>query len=474
MSNNVQAADAPVEKRSLIEWAGLARVPAEERHGKAWHVGGIWFAAQLVPSAVFLGVLGPQLGLSFGVAFWAIVVGNALGVLGPAVLSTSGPRTGFPLLAQARALFGRATGLVGVLAAFTSVAFIALGAVFGAQALEAAFGLNQFIGIVLVFVLEAAISIAGYRVLHRFERVMAIVVAIGFLVISIAVIAQLGDASAAPAAAPADSPGSFILLAAITFGFAFGWSHNAPDYSRYLPATTSKVGLFFATYLGIGLACVWMEALGLTAGTLLNVANPMGAIYTLTGGGILGAVIMIMMYLGVVANAAMAQYSAGLQILGAGVRLPRPVVTGCVAILAFALTVYLNSGDLSDNFQSVLLLATYWVGPFVGIWVIGWLVLPNFARNMRLAATPTSALRFGWPAVISLIVGYLACLPFSSTSIGDQLAQLGGPLTWLCGGVSRSLLGGGDLAYPVGIIVGSLLYLVLVTSSIFSHDLEKK
>lgn len=474
MSNNVRVPSATAEKQPLIEWAGLAPVPPEERHGKTWHVGGLWFAAQLVPSAVFLGVLGPQLGLSYWAAFAAIVLGNVLGAIGPAVLSTSGPLTGLPLLAQARALFGRSTWLVGILAAFTSVAFIALGAVFGAQALEAAFGINQFVGIVLVFLLEAVISVAGYRMLHRFERVMAFVVAGGFIVVSIAVVANLGSAPVDQGAAPADSPGSFMLLAAITFGFAFGWSHNAPDYSRYLPASTPKVGLFFATYLGIGLACVWMQVLGLTAATLLSVANPMLAIYTLTGGGVLGVMIMITMYLGVVANAAVAQYSAGLQILGAGVRLPRPVVTGCVAVLAFLLTIYLNSGDLSDRFSSVLLLSTYWVAPFVGIWAIGWLSRSRFSLSLHLAATPVQRLRHGWAALIALIAGYFACLPFSSTSIGDELAATGSPLAWLCGGVSRAVLGGGDLAYPVGIVVGALLYIVLITTRLFSEDLEKK
>ncbi|GGD78928.1 purine-cytosine permease family protein [Microbacterium murale] len=474
MTNDIGMPESQREKPPLIEWAGLAPVPLAERHGKTWHVGGLWFAAQLVPSAVFLGVLGPQLGLSYWAALAAIVLGNALGALGPSLMSTYGPLTGMATLAQARALFGRATGVIGILAAFTSVAFIALGAVFGAQALEAAFGINQFVGILLVFLLEAVISVAGYRVLHQFEKIMAFVVAGGFVVVTIAVLASLSTTPQVAVPAPTDTAGSFILLAAITFGFAFGWSHNAPDYSRYLPQNSSRVTLFIATYLGIGLACVWMQLLGLTAATLLAGANPMLAIFTLTGGGVLGAIIMITMYLGVVANAAVAQYSAGLQILGAGVRLPRPVVTAFVAVLAFLLTLYLNSGDLSETFSSVLLLSTYWVAPFVGIWMLGWLPASRYETSLRVAAVPMQRLRVGWAAVIALAAGYVLCLPFSSTAIGDAVAATGSPFAWLLGGISRSVLGGGDLAYPVGIVVGVAVYWMCMNMRQSEINLEKK
>lgn len=459
--------DKEATKASVIEWTGLSPVEAKDRHGKTWHVGGLWFAAQLVPTALFLGVLGGPsgLGLSYWAAFGAIILGNVLGALGPAAMSLTGPKTGLPLLAQARIPFGRGTGVVGILAAFTSVAFIALGAIFGAEALQVAFGLNQTVAVLLVFALEGLVSVAGYRVMHLFERTMAVVVAAGFILITAVVVGNLGAIPVAATTGAATGVGSFFLMAAISFGFSFGWAHNAPDYCRYLPASTSRPKLFWATFAGIAVACVWMEILGLTASTMLSDTTPMAAIHTLVGGGAIGAFIMIAMYLGVVANATVAQYSAGLQILGAGVRLPRPLVTGIVVAFAFALTLYLQSGNLDAKFTNVLLLATYWVGPFIGVWLVLWRRKPNLAAFMKMATSPVVGLHSGRTALLALAAGYVAALPFSSTAIGSELAQSNNPAAIWIGSISRLALDGADLAYPVGIIIGALVFAALTRTS---------
>jgi NCS1 family nucleobase:cation symporter-1 len=441
-----------------IEWAGLEPIAPEDRHGTARQVGVLWFAAQLVPSAVFLGLLGPQLGLGFGASLGAIVLGNLLGALGPSLLCLSGPRTGTPTLGQARAMFGGSTRLVGLLAALTSVSFIALGAVFGGQALRAAFGLPQGVGILLVFLVEAAVSVLGYEVLHRFERWSAVLGACGFLTVSAVVLAKGIDPGAIGGSG--GGWGSFGLMTAITFGFAFGWAHNAPDYSRYLPATTSSTGLFLATYLGITTACVWMEALGLAAARHLEGSDAMAALYELMGGSVGGAVVMVAMFVGVAANAAVAQYSAGLQLMGVGVALPRPLVTAGVAVFAFGLTLYLVSGELTDTFSNVLLLSTYWVGPFVGVWAVTW-------SRRRLASVPVRPGSAQWrrrtvAGAVALVLGYLAALPFSSTTAGSDLADAGSPFAALCGSISRSVLDGADLAYPVGILAGLVIYRLLL------------
>lgn len=467
--------DSPTTKASVIEWTGLSPIAAKDRHGRPWHVGGLWFAAQLVPTALFLGVLGGPsgLGLSYWAAFGAIVLGNVLGAVGPAAMSLTGPKTGLPLLAQARVPFGRATGIVGILAAITSVAFIALGAIFGAEALQVAFGLHPTIAVLLVFALEGLISVAGYRIMHLFERSMAILVAAGFVFITVVVLVNLASIPASATSGSTSSVGLFFLMVAISFGFSFGWAHNAPDYCRYLPATTSRPKLFWATFGGIALACIWMEILGLTASTMLSGSAPMAAINTLVGSGPIGVFIMVAMYLGVVANATVAQYSAGLQILGAGVKLPRPVVTAIVAAFAFALTLYLQSGDLAEKFTNVLLLATYWVGPFVGIWLILWIRKPDHEAFMHTATTPVARLHSGRPALTSLVAGYLLSLPFSSTAVGSELAESHNPAALWIGSISRGILDGADLAYPVGLIFGAILYLFLARKMAIGEPSEQ-
>jgi NCS1 family nucleobase:cation symporter-1 len=191
----MHAPEPPRAPTPTVEWIGLEQVPPNARHGTPARVGALWFAAQLVPTAFFLGALGSAdfIGLSFGPALLAIVVGTALGALAPAALSVAGPRTGLPQLAQARAIFGRGSALVGVLAFGTSIAFIALGSIFGAEALGITLGLPFLPAVILVFLAVALVSTLGYRFMHRVERVMAVVVGAGFLVLTVAVATRAGD-----------------------------------------------------------------------------------------------------------------------------------------------------------------------------------------------------------------------------------------------------------------------------------------
>ena len=60
----------------------------------------------------------------------------------------------------------------------------------------------------------------------------------------------------------------------------------------------------------------------------------------------------------------------------------------------------------------------------------------------------------------ALALGFVASLPFSNTTEGATLAAYGGVLKILFGSVSGHI-SGGDLAYPVGILVGGFAYWAL-------------
>lgn len=452
-----------VSPQSAVEWTGLEQVSPDARHGTASRVGILWFAAQLVPTAFFLGALGSAsyIGLSFGHALTAIVIGTALGALAPAALSVAGPRTGLAQLAQARGIFGRGTTLVGLLAFGTSIAFIALGSILGAEALRITLHLPFMPAVILIFLCIALVSTLGYQFMHTFERVMAVVVGAGFVLLSIQVLRHTGDIHLHQTMHGADAFGSFGLMAATSFGFTFAWAHNAADYCRYLPANVSSGKLFVWVWAGIVTACVWLEGIGLTAGTILPDTTPMAAVNHLMGGGAEGGIVLGALCLGVVANSTVAQYSAGLQLLSAGVRLSRPMVTVLTAVVALALTVYLQQGDLAPHFTNVMFLASYWVGPFVGILAVYWWRNRAGDGLVEAASSSIRSLPPRWNAVTAQVIGFLACLPFSNTTLGNDLAKDNAVLKALCGSVSRGPLHAADLAYVVGLLVGGVVYLGL-------------
>ncbi|HEY5833027.1 purine-cytosine permease family protein [Streptomyces sp.] len=453
----------PTRAQATVEWAGLEQVPPGERHGTPARVGVLWFAAQLVPTAFFLGALGSAdyIGLSLGHAMAAIVLGTTVGALAPAALSITGARTGLPQLAYSRAVFGGGTALVGLFAFGTSIAFIALGCILGAEALDVTFGLPFLPAVALVFACVAFVSTLGYRIMHTVERLMAVVVGAGFLLLTVQVVRHAGDVHLHQTVHGGDAAGSFGLLAAASFSFAFAWAHNAADYCRYLPADVSGVRLFVWVWAGIVSACVWLEGLGLLAGSLLPDTSAMAAVNHLVGGGAQGRLVLVALCLGVVANATVAQYSSGLQLMAAGVRLPRPMVTAMTGLVAFALTVYLHQGNLADRFTNVIFLASYWVGPFVGILAVHWWRRRPGRARASANATGTGPRSSQYAAVTAQVVGFLVCLPFSNTTLGTELAAHNAVLEALFGSVARGLLHGADLAYPVGLVVGALVHLCL-------------
>ena len=93
---------------------------------------------------------------------------------------------------------------------------------------------------------------------------------------------------------------------------------------------------------------------------------------TLMGGGTLGALALLAIVLGSVASNAMNDYSGSLALQTAGVKVRRPVSAAAVAVIAFALIMWLHGGDLAARFQSVLLFVSYWIPAFVAIVVIDW------------------------------------------------------------------------------------------------------
>jgi purine-cytosine permease-like protein len=137
------------------------------------------------------------------------------------------------------------------------------------------------------------------------------------------------------------------------------------------------------------------------------------------------------------------------------------VVTVGTTVLAFALALYLQAGDLAPRFTSVMLLASYWVAPFVGIIAVFWWQRPAVETFVAAACTPVRRLPWRPSALAALLVGFLGCLPFSNTTLGGELAERGPVYAALFGSVSRSVLHGADLAYPVGIVLGAGTYVLL-------------
>jgi nucleobase:cation symporter-1, NCS1 family len=444
-----------------VEWRGIERVPEEERYGTPRQLSSFWFALQLFPVAFFLGALGNAsfIGLPFWLGSLSIIVGTVAGSVLVGALSVMGPLTGLDQLTLARVPFGRSVRLPAVLAYAVSFVFLVEGAIFGAQALEVMFGMPFYVGLALTFLAEGVISIVGYALLHRYTRLTAAVAGLGFLTIAIVVISRVGDVHIAQTSHGAGMFVSFLLFASIALSFTIAWCPYPAGFCRYLPSNSSQSSVFWNVFNGTTLGCVLVMILGLAAGSLVDSkASAMQGLFDLVHGGPIGYFVMITLLVGVIANIAACDYAAGLQILATGLKIWRPVVTGITMVLGFGVAAWLVGADHLQRAKDLILLVTYWIGPFVAIVLIDWRRL-SAKQHIELATKEVRELPSGVPALIALVGGFIICLPFSSTALGDSLAESGGVVGVLFGSVARAT--GTDLAYPVGLLVGGLLYLAL-------------
>ncbi len=421
-----------------LETRGMAPIPLENRYGGLHRIFTVWFTPILVPAAFFIGVLAVNLGFALGTL--AIVVGTVLGALPVAVMCTWGPRTGVGQLPLARLQFGRTVFVPGLLMWGSTVAWDAINAIFGAAAIHLLLHVPFWIGLLIVLAMQGLLGVLGYEVMHLFEQWGSIVLGLMFIVITVK-IAQIGNFHSAATVHGGTEVGAFVLMTTIAASFVVSWGAYASEYSRYMKPDTSRPAIFGLTLAGTALSSIWIEILGLAAAAVATNGTASG-IRALLGGGVLGGLGLIAIWIGTVAVNAMNDYSGSLALQAAGFRIRRPVVAVIVTVFAFFLTLWLNTGTLAGKFENVLLFITYWVPPFAAVQMVDWW---RKRGNMDVRQVLSTSLKPGWEALVALVVGFAAATPFMDTSL-------------YVGYASSHWLQGGDIAFAVGFAVGALVY----------------
>ena len=427
-----------------IEGHGMEPIPTSARYGSVGRLFTVWFTPNLVPAAFFVGTLASIVGLGFWLGVAAIIVGNLIGAGLVGVLSAMGPRTGMAQIPAARLPFGKSIVVPGIINWLSTIAWDAINAFFGAYAVDAITGgaVPFPVGLLLVIILQAGLSVVGYEAIHTFERYAAVGLAILFAIVTVALLpkATFGGTGTS------DTIGTFILMTTIAGSFNLAWALYASDYSRYLPVETPPRRVFTWTFLGLFAGAVWIEILGLAVvGALGTEADTVHQIYGLLGGGIVGAIAMIAIFFGTVAVNAMNDYTGSLSLQAAGLKVWRPASAAVVAVLSFIATLYLYYNNFSSTVENYLLVITYWIGPWAAI-----VLLDLRSRRGNLdgsRAVDFSMLPTGLNALIALVVGFVVSIPFM-----DQTLYVG-PVA--------NALGGADIAYIVGFIVAGIVYWAL-------------
>ncbi|MFC3575109.1 purine-cytosine permease family protein [Streptomyces yaanensis] len=426
-----------------VEGHGIEPVPEGNRYGGAGRLFTVWFAPNLTMTGVFTGTIGIALGLDFPTALVAVVLGTVVGAVPTAYLSTWGSRTGAGQLPLARLAFGRAVALPGVLQWLSSVAWDALIALFGGDALARLCGWPFWLGVLVMLLAQGALGVLGYEAIHRLQIVMTFVLAVAFTLIALRM-RDAGHLATSGTAHGADRAGAFVLTSTIALSLALSWAPYASDFSRYLPPTTSRVRMFWNTLLGLVVSFVAVQALGLWGAAALTDQTAAG-VDALLGGGTLGAFGLLAVALAALCSNAMNDYSGSLALQTVGVRVPRPAAAALAAGLGFPLVLWMHAADTTARFQNVLLFVGYWIPGFVAIVVVDWIVRARTrgAGPTDLAAE-TARTPSVWPPLLAFTGAFAAAVPFMDTGL-------------YVGPVARALHGA-DLSYYVAFLVALAVY----------------
>lgn len=443
-----------------IEERSLEYIPESERHGRPIGLFAVWFAANMQITTIVTGALGVILGLSLPWAIVALVIGNGFGAVFMASHSAQGPKLGVPQMIQSRAQFGFHGAILPLmLVVVMYVGFFATSAVLGGQALASATGLSVDIAIIIVSVLCTVLAIFGYRLIHRVDRWISVVAALGFGYLTIRLLWN-NDVVSAWHGGNA-SVGTFLAVVAVAATWQITYAPYVADYSRYLPRHASGAAAFWWTYAGSVLSSIWMMCFGCLAVAVAGQAFDGGSVRFIVDqapgvGGLFSAIII----LGVIAINALNLYGCFMSTATTLTAIRRHrvgrigrivyIVGAAVIGTAMALT---GRGDFLTNYENFILFLAYFLIPWSAINLVDFYAVRKQRYDIDSIFDPDGLYgRVNWRAVISYLIAIAVEIPFMSTTFYI------GPLV--------AYVGGADISWLLGIVVASCLYYVAMRTVI--------
>jgi NCS1 family nucleobase:cation symporter-1 len=439
-----------------IERHSIDYIPAEERHGSPFSLFTLWFSGNMQITTVVTGALAVALGLSLGWAIVAIVIGNLIGGIFMALHSAQGPKMGVPQMIQSRAQFGFYGALLPlILVIIMYIGFFASSAILGGQALSAWTGMPIDLAIILVAIVCMVLAIYGYDIIHRYESVVSILFALGFIYLTIRVLTANSGGHTAP---PAFSLGTFLLVVSIIATWQITYGPYVADYSRYLPESTPTAITFWWTYGGSVISSIWMMILGCIAVSVAAKAfnaNSVQYIVTQAGSGI-GWLFYLIIILGIIAANVLNLYGIFLTTTtAASIPMLRSIsariwlIVGAT-IVGTAVAV-LGQGNFIENYTNFLLFLLYFIIPWSAINLIDFYLLRHERYNIAAIFDPNGIYgRFNWRTLLAYVIAIIVEIPFMNSTIYT------GPLV--------VPLGGADITWIVGLIISSVVYYLLMRS----------
>lgn len=447
-------------RERVIEQHSIDYIPHAERHGKVWHQGPFWFTGNFVLPTMVVGFVGPAMGLNVWFSVLAVLLGACFGTFFMAFHANQGPRMGLPQMIQSRAQFGSRGAIVPFAATvFVYVGFLVFDTILATQGVGLVLPDAKLFWYPLLIAISIIIAVVGHDLLHFVQRWLTYLLIVVFAIVTVVAIVHFSSTPLVHGAAAAHAGWNtvaFLVQFSLAAGYNISYAVYVSDYTRYLPANVSAPKLISSVYAGAAFSAVWLMSLGALLSSYIPNADPILALRQIgdllfPGFGtiaVLVSVLALISIMGVNAYGAMLTGTSAID----GFTPVRPTVRlrviGLVVVGVASLAIALLIPDnYVDSFNSFVLLMLYFLVPWTAVNLVDF----YFVRHGRYAIAeilkPNGLYgRWAWRGVVAYGVGFVAMIPFFSTSF------FVGPVA--------ELLGGADFSFAVGLVVSGGLYLL--------------
>jgi NCS1 family nucleobase:cation symporter-1 len=443
-----------------VEVRSIDYVPLDERHGKVWSQGPLWFMSNAQIATLAVGTFSITGGGNLIWSILAIISGVLFGTFFMAFHSAQGPQLGLPQMIQSRPQFGYVGALLVWAFAYLQYAgFNIFNTILAGDALHSTIGGPSKMWIVVATVVAAVVALVGYDLIHGVERWLTA----GFLIIF--GLLTIGVCTLSYPAGSFDLGGfkwtPFLIQFGAVAGYQISWAIYVSDYSRYLPPSVTVRKTFLWTYWGSALGAIWLMCLGAAlaawaAANFETIASIKEAGDHVFSG--FGAIALVFSTLGLISVTALNMYGGSLTLISAidSFKKIRPTATlrivtiGFTAVLSLIPALLIGENFLT-NFEDFLLLVLYLFVPWTAVNLVDYYIVRRGHYAVAEIFNPHGMYgRWGWRGITSYLVGFAAMLPFLSTSKYT--------------GFVATALDGADISMFVGLPVAGILYWVLAKS----------
>ena len=452
MSTKAQdpAAGTYTDEVMVVEPHGIEHIGDNERHGRPYLQGTIWFAAQINFVTVLIGSLAVVFGLGFWAAAITCVTANILGALMNSAAVAMGPKLGMPQMPMSRAAFGYIGNyLPAFLASTLFVGYFATTNIVGAETVQQIWHGAPYTPVAIVLgVVAIVLTIYGYNLVHSIERYMSMALGVIFLVLTVLAFAHGFGPSHATTVHGKAFWESVALEFMIIFSFTASWAPYASDFSRYLPANTPSRKPFGWSFLGMVLGTSWMNIVGVYLGTLAAKGGILAGVGTISHG------FANIAYVGIILGGLMVcvinAYSGALSGITWDIPLKRVPAVVLIGVISVVLSVAFGGPKFQSSLEDFLFLVAYFVTPWLAIVIIDfWGLHRGGAGYPDTSEFYKRNGAFGtirWAGLLSFLIGVAVSVPFMATVLYT------GPI--------GKALGGADISYGVSAVVAGVIYYV--------------